>query len=72
MGTERRYRLDKTDCAAPELSTVILAALNDAALGPERINRVVLVGGATRMQAVRAYAGRKFRHFWSWDLTPIM
>lgn len=45
-------------------------ALNDAGFGPEKIDRLVLVGGATRMQAVRAYAGRKLRQFPVMGLDP--
>ena len=45
-------------------------ALNDAGFGPEKIDRVILVGGATRMQAVRAYAGRKLRQFPVMGLDP--
>ncbi len=45
-------------------------ALNDAGLGPEKIDRVVLVGGATRTQSVRAYAARKLRQFPVMGLDP--
>jgi molecular chaperone HscC len=36
-------------------------ALADADLSPDQIDRLILVGGATRMQPVRAYAGRRLR-----------
>jgi molecular chaperone HscC len=36
-------------------------ALSDAGLTPDQIDRLILVGGATRMQPVRAYAGRRLR-----------
>ncbi len=36
-------------------------ALSDANLSPGDIDRLVLVGGATRMPPVRAYAGRRLR-----------
>jgi molecular chaperone HscC len=36
-------------------------ALNDANLTPDQIDRLILVGGATRMHPVRAFAGRRLR-----------
>lgn len=36
-------------------------ALGDAGLAPDQIDRLILVGGATRMPPVRAYAGRRLR-----------
>lgn len=36
-------------------------ALGDAGLAPDQIDRLVLVGGATRMPPVRAFASRKLR-----------
>ena len=69
--TLSRDRFD--DITAPLLARLaqpLDRALNDAGLGPEKIDRVVLVGGATRMQSVRAYAGRKLRQFPVMGLDP--
>ncbi len=38
-------------------------AMSDAGLTPDQISKVVLVGGATRMSAVRSFATRKLRQF---------
>lgn len=59
-----RDRFD--DITAPlltRLAAPLDRALHDSGFRPEQIDRVVLVGGATRMAAVRAYAGRKLRQF---------
>lgn len=45
-------------------------ALSDAALSPDQITRLVLVGGATRMPAVRAYAARRLRQLPAAGLDP--
>jgi molecular chaperone HscC len=45
-------------------------ALNDSGLSPDQIDKVVLVGGATRMAAVRAFAARKLRQFPVMTLDP--
>jgi molecular chaperone HscC len=45
-------------------------ALNDSGLSPDKIDKVVLVGGATRMVPVRAFAARKLRQFPVMSLDP--
>ena len=45
-------------------------AMSDAKLTPEKIGKVVLVGGATRMNAVRNFATRKLRQFPVMGLDP--
>jgi molecular chaperone HscC len=69
--TITRDRFD--DLTAPlmaRLSLPIDRALNDAGLRPEDLDKVLLVGGATRMAAVRAYTGRKLRQFPVMTLDP--
>lgn len=43
------------------LARPIDRALSDANLSPDQIDRLILVGGATRMPPVRAFAGRRLR-----------
>jgi molecular chaperone HscC len=52
------------------LSAPIDRAMNDAGLRPEDISKVMLVGGATRMAAVRAYAAKKLKQFPTMTLDP--
>lgn len=52
------------------ISAPLDRALKDANITPEKIGKVVLVGGATRMPAVRSYAGRKLRQFPVMGLDP--
>ena len=59
-----RERFD--DITAPlltRLAAPLDRALHDSGFTAQQIDKVVLVGGATRMAAVRAYAGRKLRQF---------
>jgi molecular chaperone HscC len=54
------------------LNAPLERAMTDAGLTPDQINRVVLVGGASRMGAARALATRRLRQFptmwWRWGL----
>lgn len=52
------------------LNAPLERALTDAGLGAEEIDRVVLVGGASRMGAARALAARRLRQFPTMTLDP--
>ncbi|MGO4908856.1 Hsp70 family protein [Pseudorhodobacter sp. W20_MBD10_FR17] len=69
--TITRFRFDDlTGQMMTRLSAPLDRALNDAKMQPEKIDKVVLVGGATRMAAVRAFASRKLRQFPMMGLDP--
>jgi molecular chaperone HscC len=69
--TITRDRFDEiTAPLMARLSLPIDRALNDAGIKPDDLDKVMLVGGATRMAAVRAYAGRKLRQFPVMTLDP--
>jgi molecular chaperone HscC len=57
-----RERFDEIT-AAPltRMSIPLDRAMNDAKLAPEDIDKLVLVGGATRMQSVRSFATKRLR-----------
>ncbi|NTT86106.1 Hsp70 family protein [Tabrizicola fusiformis] len=60
--TITRDRFDEiTAQTIARLASPLDRALTDAALSPDQVDRLVLVGGATRMQSVRAYAARRLR-----------
>jgi molecular chaperone HscC len=61
---------DLTGPLMARLSAPIDRAMNDAGLRPEDIHKVMLVGGATRMAAVRAYAAKKLKQFPTMTLDP--
>lgn len=61
---------DLTGQLMTRLSAPLDRALNDAKMTPEKVGKVVLVGGATRMAAVRAFASRKLRQFPVMGLDP--
>lgn len=61
---------DVTGPLMTRLSAPLDRALNDAKMTPDKIGKVVLVGGATRMAAVRAFASRKLRQFPMMGLDP--
>jgi molecular chaperone HscC len=61
---------DLTGPLMARLSAPIDRAMNDAGLRPEDISKVMLVGGATRMAAVRAYAAKKLKQFPTMTLDP--
>lgn len=61
---------DLTGQLMTRLSAPLDRALNDAKMTPDKVGRVVLVGGATRMAAVRAFASRKLRQFPMMGLDP--
>jgi molecular chaperone HscC len=61
---------DLTGQLMARLSAPLDRALNDAKMAPEKIGKIVLVGGATRMSAVRSYVSRKLRQFPMMGLDP--
>jgi molecular chaperone HscC len=61
---------DLTGQLMARLSGPLDRALNDAKMQPEKIGKAVLVGGATRMAAVRTFASRKLRQFPMMGLDP--
>jgi molecular chaperone HscC len=58
--TRERFE-DITAQLLARLGTPLDRALSDAKLSPDQIDRLILVGGATRMPPVRAFAGRRLR-----------
>lgn len=66
-----RERFDEiTAQTLARLAAPLDRALSDADLSPDQITRLVLVGGATRMPAVRAYAARRLRQLPTVGLDP--
>ena len=66
-----RQRFDEvTAQLLTRLEAPLTRALSDSGLRPEEIDRVVLVGGASRMPAVRALAARRLRQFPAMTLDP--
>lgn len=66
-----RERFDEiTAQTLARLAAPLDRALSDADLSPDQITRLVLVGGATRMPAVRAYAARRLRQLPTAGLDP--
>lgn len=66
-----RERFDEiTAQTLARLAAPLDRALSDADLSPDQITRLVLVGGATRMAAVRAYAARRLRQLPTVGLDP--
>ncbi len=66
-----RDRFDEiTAQTLARLAAPLDRALSDADLSPDQITRLVLVGGATRMPAVRAYAARRLRQLPASGLDP--
>ena len=69
--TITRDRLDEiTTQIMARLAPPLDRALSDARPSPDEIDRLVLVGGATRMQSVRAYAARRLRQMPAAGLDP--
>jgi molecular chaperone HscC len=69
--TITRERFDEiTALLMSRLSLPIDRALNDAGITPESLTKIMLVGGATRMSAIRTYATRKLRQFPVMTLDP--
>jgi molecular chaperone HscC len=65
---------DRFDDITAQLMTRLAAPLDrilsDTSIRPEQISKVVLVGGATRMPALRAWASRKLRAFPTMGMDP--
>lgn len=76
QGEPWAYRLDSENfqvLAAPlirRLEAPLRKAMNDARLKPENLDRLLLVGGATRMPFIRRLVGSLFRKFPQMALDP--
>ena len=69
--TVTRDRFDEiTAQTLQRLAHPLDRALSDAKLTPDQVTKLVLVGGATRMQSVRAYAAKRLRQLPAAGLDP--